>query len=106
MNPVFFISLTELILISATSAPHLIIRKEDIPEQKRLLAIDLAFPRDIDSRLSELPNVHLYNIRDVEKKVRENIEVRGAEVEKAEAIIEEEIQEMQEALERRKKYIS
>ena len=94
------------ILISATSAPHLIIRKEDIPEQKRLLAIDLAFPRDIDSRLSELPNVQLYNIRDVEKKVRENIEVRGAEVEKAEAIIEEEILEMQEALERRKKYIS
>ena len=94
------------ILISATSAPHLIIHKEDIPEDKRLLAIDLAFPRDIDSRLSELPNVQLYNIRDVERKVRENIEVRGAEVEKAEVIIEEEIQEMQEALERRKRYIS
>jgi len=94
------------ILISATSAPHLIIHKEDIPEDKRLLAIDLAFPRDIDSRLNELPNVQLYNIRDVERKVRENIEVRGAEVEKAEVIIEEEIQEMQEALERRKKYIS
>ena len=93
------------ILISATSAPHLIIRKEDIPEQKSLLAIDLAFPRDIDSRLSELPNVQLYNIRDVERKVRENIEVRGAEVEKAEAIIKEEIQEMQEALERRKKFL-
>ena len=99
-----FLSKTD-ILISATSAPHLIIRKEDIPEQKSLLAIDLAFPRDIDSRLSELPNVQLYNIRDVERKVRENIEVRGAEVEKAEAIIEEEIQEMQEALERRKKFL-
>lgn len=94
------------ILISATSAPHLIIHKEDIPEDKRLLAIDLAFPRDIDSRLNELANVQLYNIRDVEQKVRENIEVRGAEVEKAEVIIEEEIQEMQEALERRKRYIS
>lgn len=94
------------ILISATSAPHLIIHKEDIPEDKRLLAIDLAFPRDIDSRLNKLPNVQLYNIRDVERKVRENIEVRGAEVEKAEVIIEEEIQEMQEALERRKRYIS
>ena len=93
------------ILISATSAPHLIIHKEDTPEDKRLLAIDLAFPRDIDSRLNELPNVQLYNIRDVERKVRENIEVRGAEVEKAEVIIEEEIQEMQEALERRKRYI-
>ena len=93
------------ILISATSAPHLIIHKEDIPEDKRMLAIDLAFPRDIDSRLNELPNVQLYNIRDVEQKVRQNIEVRGAEVEKAEAIIEEEIQEMQEALERRKKFL-
>ena len=93
------------ILISATSAPHLIIHKEDIPEDKRLLAIDLAFPRDIDSRLNELSNVQLYNIRDVEQKVRENIEVRGAEVEKAEAIIEEEIQEMQEALERRKRFL-
>ena len=99
-----FLSKTD-ILISATSAPHLIIRKEDIPEQKSLLAIDLAFPRDIDSHLSELPNVQLYNIRDVERKVRENIEVRGAEVEKAEAIIEEEIQEMQEALERIKKFL-
>jgi len=94
------------IVISATSAPHLIIHKEDIPRGKRLLAIDLAFPRDIDSRLSELPNVRLYNIRDVEQKVRQNIEVRQTEVEKAEAIIEEEILEMQEALERRKKYIS
>lgn len=94
------------ILISATSAPHLIIHKEDLPKDKTMLAIDLAFPRDLDSRLNELPNVRLYNIRDVEKKVRENIEVRGAEVEKAKAIIEEEIQEMNEALERRKRYIS
>lgn len=92
------------ILISATSAPHLIIHKDDIPEQKQMLAIDLAFPRDIDSRLKELPHVRLYNIRDVEEKVRQNLDVREAEVKKAEVIIEEEIQEMQEALERRKKY--
>ncbi len=99
-----FLSHTD-ILISATSAPHLIIHKEDIPEGKPMLAIDLAFPRDIDSRLNELPGVHLYNIRDVEQKVRQNIEVRQTEVEKAESIIEEEISEMQEALERRKKYL-
>lgn len=93
------------ILISATSAPHLIIHKEDIPKDKELLAIDLAFPHDIDSKLKELPHVHLYNIRDVEQKVRQNLDVREAEVKKAEIIIEEEIQEMKEALERRKKYI-
>ncbi len=90
------------ILISATSAPHLIIHKEDIPSDKPLLAIDLAFPRDIDSKLNELTNVHLFNIRDVEKKVRQNLDVREAEVKKAEEIIEEEIKELNEALERRK----
>lgn len=99
-----FLSHTD-ILISATSAPHLIIHKEDIPENRRMLAIDLAFPRDIDSRLKELPHVRLYNIRDVEQKVRQNLDVREAEVEKAKAIIEEEIDELREALERRKKYI-
>ncbi len=93
------------VLVSATSAPHLIIRKEDIPEDKQLLAIDLAFPRDIDTRLNELPNVRLYNIRDVEQKVRQNMEVRQTEVEKAEAIIEEGIEEMQESLERRKSFL-
>lgn len=93
------------ILISATSAPHLIIHKDDIPKDKQMLAIDLAFPRDIDSRLKQLPHVRLYNIRDVEQKVRQNLDVREAEVKKAEVIIEEEIQEMQEALERRKKYM-
>ena len=93
------------ILISATSAPHLIIHKDDIPKDKQMLAIDLAFPRDIDFRLKELPHVHLYNIRDVEEKVRQNLDVREAEVKKAEVIIEEEIQEMQEALERRKRYM-
>ena len=94
------------ILISATSAPHLIIHKEDIPKDKELLAIDLAFPHDIDSKLKELPHVHLYNIRDVEQKVRQNLDVREAEVKKAEIIIEEEIQEMKEALERRKRHLN
>ena len=93
------------ILISATSAPHLIIRKDDIPKDKSMLAIDLAFPRDIDSSLNELPHVHLFNIRDVEKKVRQNLDVREAEVKKAEAIIEEEIKELNEALERRKFFL-
>lgn len=94
------------ILISATSAPHLIIHQEDLPSNKPLLAIDLAFPRDIDSRLKELPRVKLYNIRDVEKKVRQNLNVRTAEIQKAESIIEEEIEELNETLERRKFYLN
>ena len=92
-------------LISATSAPHALIHAEDIPAEKTLLAIDLAFPRDIDALVGTLPNVKLYNIRDVEQHVRRNISVRQSEVVRAEAIIEEEITELQDILRRRKQYL-
>ena len=90
------------ILISATSAPHAVIDATDIPVGKKLLAIDLAFPRDIDPSVGRLPNVRLYNLSDVERRVRENISVRKSEVVRAEAIIEEEIAELQDILRRRR----
>ena len=93
------------ILISATSAPHAVIDATDIPAVKKLLAIDLAFPRDIDPSVGRLPNVRLYNLSDVERRVRENISVRKSEVVRAEAIIEEEIAELQDILRRRKQYL-
>jgi glutamyl-tRNA reductase len=93
------------ILISATSAPHAVIGATDIPVGKKLLAIDLAFPRDIDPSVGRLPNVRLYNLSDVERRVRENISVRKSEVVRAEAIIEEEIAELQDILRRRKQFL-
>ena len=93
------------ILISATSAPHAVIDATDIPFGKMLLAIDLAFPRDIDPSVGRLPNVRLYNLSDVERRVRENISIRKSEVVRAEAIIEEEIAELQDILRRRKQYL-
>ena len=93
------------ILISATSAPHAVIDATDIPAGKKLLAIDLAFPRDIDPSVGRLPNVRLYNLSDVERRVRENISVRTSEVVRAEAIIEEEIAELQDILRRRRQYL-
>ena len=93
------------ILISATSAPHAVIDATDIPFGKKLLAIDLAFPRDIDPSVGRLPNVRLYNLSDVERRVRENISIRKSEVVRAEAIIEEEIAELQDILRRRRQYL-
>jgi len=92
------------ILISATSAPHLVVCKDDIAVSQRLLAIDLAFPRDIDPAIGLQPGVRLYNIRDVEQKVKDNITVRQSEVRKAETIIQEEIDDLQETLSRRAKF--
>ena len=93
------------ILISAPSAPNSIICKSDINPNHRLLAIDLAFPRDIEPDITEIEGVTLYNLHDVEQKVKDNISIREDEIKKAEALIEEEIAELQDIMERRKLYM-
>ncbi|MCR5454158.1 MAG: glutamyl-tRNA reductase [Bacteroidales bacterium] len=92
------------ILISATAAPNAIISKADINPNKKLLAIDLAFPRDIEPDVTEIEGVTLYNLHDVEQKVKDNISIREDEIKKAEALIEDEIGELQEIMERRKRF--
>ena len=92
------------ILISATSAPCSSIKKSDINPNHPLLAIDLAFPRDIEPDITEIEGVRLYNLHDVEQKVKDNISIREDEVKKAEALIEEEIIELQDIMERRRRY--
>ncbi len=80
------------ILISATAAPHLIVKYDDFPQDKQMLIIDLAFPRDIDERIGDLPGVNLFNLESVEAFVQQNIDTRHSRIEQAEQIIEEEIQ--------------
>ena len=92
------------ILISATSAPCSIIKKSDINPNHPLLAIDLAFPRDIEPDITEIEGVRLYNLHDVEQKVKDNISIREDEIKKAEALIEEEIAELHDIMERRRRY--
>ena len=79
------------ILISATSAPHLVVRTEHYPEGKPMLILDLAVPRDVDEKIGRMDGVTLYNIGDIEKKIDGNRERRQGEIAKAEAIIEEEL---------------
>lgn len=75
------------VLITATSAPHLIVKYDAFPKDKKMLIIDLAFPRDVDERIGQLPGVQLFNLDDVERFVKRNLELRHSEVQKAEAII-------------------
>lgn len=79
------------LLISATSAPHLIVKKKDFPADRQILAFDLATPRDIDPSAAELPLVQLFAIEDIEKRIKSNLRKRRLEMKKAEKIIEEEI---------------
>lgn len=68
------------IIISATSAPHAIIKKNEIlpllDKEKEYVFLDLAVPRDIEEELNELKNINLYNIDDVWGVYYENLENR------------------------------
>lgn len=80
------------ILICATSAPHLIIKKEDVPAGKEMLIFDLAFPRDVEKSVDLMENVKLFNLDDIEQFAKKNMALRIKEMEKAEQIIDEEIE--------------
>ena len=85
------------VVISATSAPHYILLKEDIAKAMegrtdKLLIIDIANPRDIDEAASELPNVELHNIDSLKNISNENMMQRMVEANRVEAIIAEEMQ--------------
>ena len=105
-----FDNLTEVlgktdVLISATSAPHQILRMDQFHAERTMQVFDLAFPRDIDPAVAGLSGVNLYNLEDVEAFVRKNISRREKEVTHANRIIEQQIVQFYELLhKKRKKY--
>lgn len=79
------------VLICATSAPHTLVGKEDIPEGKEMIIFDLAFPRDVEECVGTMENITLFNLEDVERFAKENRRLRTSEIRKAEQIIDEEM---------------
>jgi len=83
------------IIISATSSPHVVLRKEEfVITPPRLLILDLAVPRDADDAIREISNVELYNLDDLNFFIDERLEYRKREVPKALDIIEEEVDKL------------
>ncbi len=85
------------VVISATSAPHYILLKDDIERamegrDKKLLIIDIANPRDVDEAVREIKNVELHNIDSLKQISDENMRMRMREIEKVESIIKEELE--------------
>jgi glutamyl-tRNA reductase len=85
------------IVISSTSAPHTILKKDDVQaiiQERRhrpIFLIDIANPRDIDPACNEVDNVYLYNIDDLQSVVSSNLQERQREAGQAEAIVEREV---------------
>jgi glutamyl-tRNA reductase len=79
------------VLITATSAPHAIVRPEHISSNQKILILDLAFPRDVDERVAEMPNVTLYNLEDIKRRVDQNLASRQQKMKLAFEIIDDEV---------------
>jgi glutamyl-tRNA reductase len=85
------------IVISSTGAPGYVLTKEMVQQacggrkSRPLFMIDIAVPRDIDPNVSELQNVYLYDIDDLEQIVETNLNERRRIAGKIERMIAEEI---------------
>jgi glutamyl-tRNA reductase len=84
------------VVISSTAAPHTVIDKDQLEEvmnkrEQPLFLVDIAMPRDIEPDVSQLENVHLYNLDDLKALVEKNKEGRQDEVPQALSIINSEV---------------
>jgi glutamyl-tRNA reductase len=85
------------IVVSSTGSPHHIIERDDLEavmesrDHRPLLLIDIAVPRDIDSRVAHLDGVVLRDIDDLQRVVERNLSGRTADAHRAEALIDHEL---------------
>lgn len=90
------------VVISATAAPHSIIRKEDVvPFYGNMLFFDLASPRDIDEGVAQLSGVQVFTLEEIERSAKQNLKARSKAIGDCERIIEEELAELKRWEERR-----
>ena len=85
------------IVITSTSAPNFIIKKEMVEQaiqgrkNKPIFFIDIAVPRDIEPDINSLENVYLYDIDDLQIVVSANMKEREKEAENAMSFITQEV---------------
>jgi len=85
------------ILISSTGATDVVLTKEQfVPIQKKrnnkpLILIDIAVPRDINEAVGELDNIYLYNTDDLQDVADENMGARQEAALMIESQLEEEL---------------
>jgi glutamyl-tRNA reductase len=84
------------ILISSTASPDHVVSVEQMKKavrarkRKPVFAVDLAVPRDLDPAISDLDDVYLYTIDDLDKVIVEGQSNREAAVADADRILDEE----------------
>ncbi len=89
-------ALPDLIVCAAASSERVVSRatiQEAMAarENRSLLLMDLATPRNVDPSVSSLYNVYLYDLDDLEQIVEENRKARAMEVPKVQALIQQQV---------------
>lgn len=85
------------IAITCTGAPHTILDRKQVEPalvtrpNRPLFLIDIAVPRDINADVTDLPNVYLHDIDDLQSQAEENVRERQAEIPLVEAIVNHEL---------------
>jgi glutamyl-tRNA reductase len=87
------------VVISGTGAPGTVIQRADVEAAQALrrgrplFLIDIAVPRDIDTAVSRVSGVFLYDVDDIRKVAEANLRERRKEASAAEAILDHEVRE-------------
>src|ERR1700741_3748146 len=85
------------IVITSTGAPHFIFKREHGEQflarrkNKPMFFIDIAVPRDVDPEMNQLDGIFVYDIDDLQQAVSSHVADRKKEAEKAEAIVNGEV---------------
>jgi len=92
------------IVISSTGAPHTLFNKEHGEKflhrrkNRPMFFIDIAVPRDIDPEMNKLDGIFVYDIDDLQQVVASHIADRKTEADRAEAIVQLEVDKFQSRL--------
>lgn len=80
------------IIISATASPHIILKQEDMPKlYKQLYILDLATPRDVDTKIQQSKYVQLFDMDHLQKSASLNNQKRIEKVKDIEKMIEQDV---------------
>ncbi len=85
------------VVIAATGAPFVVIHSEWVARAmntrptRPLCLIDIAVPRNIESRAGEIENVRLYNLDELQNLVEQNRAARAGEIAHVHRIIDEQV---------------
>jgi glutamyl-tRNA reductase len=92
------------VIICSTGAPDYVVTEAQTRQalarrrNRPTCFIDISVPRNIDPAVSNIPNVFLFDIDDLESVITSNIREREREAERAELIVQSEVMQFQQKL--------